>query len=171
MKTPSEISARARSVFSAAGDRIKAGCHALHAAQSAAGQLQSGATIKKAVRIYAEESALALKQIADEVALQIRHRGRAWAAGMDAVAGELELHIANAPAYLEQSFTLANSGASATEAGHALIAGRSGDLRAQLHEFRDGWTAPVPEAWDQRHRVVYAVILLVAGAILSAVLT
>jgi hypothetical protein len=45
----------------------------------------------------------------------------------------------------------------------------AGRLRAQLEEYRDGWTAPVPKPWKDRQPLAYAILLLAAGAAIGQI--
>jgi hypothetical protein len=50
-----------------------------------------------------------------------------------------------------------------------MLATVSDDLRRELKAFQDGWTAPIPKSWQERHPVIYALALLVIGAIVGKI--
>lgn len=163
---------RATDILRQAQDRVSADCRQMHAEHSAKGLLASGSTAKRAVSIFQERMSEALTQILGEIAKIIEHRGREWSAAMSAVASALDEELSAAPALLEPSFRLARVGeGSAQSAAHALIDRASQELRQQLSEFSEGWTAPEPKRWSERHPLLYAVMLLVAGSLIGAMVT
>lgn len=167
---------RATAIFVQGGERTVADCKAMHAEHSAKGLLKSGATLKRAVRIYCENSGAALKQILGEVADQVEHRGRAWKAAMVEVEDALEAHAANAPALLEASFKMATvPGDAAHKAAMGLVDRCVADLHSQLAGFKDGWTAPRPKSWKERHPMAWdmglATFSAIAGAVAALLIT
>lgn len=158
------VEQRAAVVFGRAHQSVLSDAKAMHAEHSAKGLLGSGATIKRAVRIFEERSREALTQIHSDVANVIEHRGRRWTAAMADIERQLETDVSGARALLATSFTLAgaNEGA-ANEAGLKLINEAGDRLRAEHAAFRDGWTAPPGKPWRERHALLYALLLLVAG--------
>jgi hypothetical protein len=164
-----DVATRAKSVFAQARARIGDDCDQMHATHAAKGLLGSGATVKLAVRAFHARSSEALKQLLEEIAKRVEHRGRAWAKAMSAVSLGLDEQIALAPEILAKSFKLARVSGTATEQATAGLISKAGqDLHAQLAEFRDGWTAPKAKRWQERHPVFYALFLLVAGSIIGA---
>jgi hypothetical protein len=85
---------------------------------------------------------------------------------MDGIGDALNLQIASARTILRRPIRAADrsSSASATSATDRRIKAAASRLREQLSEFAQGWTAPVPKLWKDRHPFFYAVILLLIGA-------
>ncbi|QTH23461.1 hypothetical protein HRJ34_08175 [Rhizorhabdus wittichii] len=159
---------RAAIVFGQARQVVLSDCKAMHAEHSAKGLLGSGATAKKAIRIYKDRSSEALRQLLDETANRLQHRGRKWQSAMSDLETELTAHMQEAPAVLDPSFKLARlRGEGADEAVRQLISTASDDLKKELCAFRDGWTAPQPKRWYERHPIAYALILLIIGALIT----
>ncbi|MCP6324241.1 hypothetical protein NL453_27835, partial [Klebsiella pneumoniae] len=74
-------------------------------------------------------------------------------------------HVAQAPAVLERTFVLAGIEPGAAQAAaNKLLSAVAENLRAQINEFEEGWTSPVPKRWNERFPVTYALLLLVAGS-------
>lgn len=139
---------------------------------SARGQLQSGATIKEALRFFEEQSSRVLARTLNEAGKLVEHRGLKWRAAMDGIEEALTAHLENAHAYLQPTINLADrhTTSSVSSAVDERLANTGARLRAQLEEFREGWTAPVPKMWKDRHPFWYALMLIVIGALIGAVL-
>src|SRR5205085_9524582 len=164
------LSDRAEAVFRQARQQIGEDCARLHADNAAKGNLGSGATARQAVRIFGSRSGEALQQVLSEVALRIEHRGREWREAMATVSQALSTQIAAAPDLMAKSFQLARlNGESAKAAAAALIETEAEDLREKLAAFEEGWTAPVPKKWSERRPLLYALLLLLAGAAISSI--
>jgi hypothetical protein len=50
---------------------------------------------------------------------------------------------------------------------HRRVSNTLANLRADLEAFRVGWTAPRPERWHQRHPLIFGVLMLIFGAIIT----
>lgn len=162
---------RAEAVFRQARQQIGEDCARLHAEKAAKGALGSGGTARQAVRIFGSRTSEALQQVLSEVGQRIEHRGRAWREAMATVEQALSAQIAAAPDLMAKSFKLARlDGESAKAAAAALIEGEAGGLREELAAFEEGWTAPVPKKWSERRPLLYALLLLLAGAAISSLL-
>ena len=133
---------------------------------AAKGRLQSGATVKAAVRIFEDHSNRALRQTLDEAAKLIEHRGRAWTDAMDGMSEALDSHLAKAPEHLAKAVHVADHAntPSVAQAFDELLLELGTRLRGQIAEFRQGWTAPLAKKWQERHPLMYAVALLLIGA-------
>lgn len=161
---------RATAIFAQSAEKTVADCKGMHAEHSAKGLFKSGSTLKRAVRIFCENSGAALKQILGEVADQVEGRGRAWKVAMDEVKDALEAHTANAPALLEVSFKMATVlGDAAHEAAMGLLDKCVADLHSQLAGYKDGWTAPRPKSWKERHPIAWDIGLATFSVIAGAV--
>ncbi|WP_189676098.1 hypothetical protein [Sphingomonas glacialis] len=144
----------------------------MHAEHSAKGMLQSGATVKAAVRVFRDRTAEALRQIFEEIGKRIDHRGQAWKKATAAVSAAFYDHMRQAPDVLGSSLRLANSpGPSVQTAAQALIDGVGKDLGAEIRAFSDGWTAPKPKRWNERHPAIYALLLVIAGSLIGAAIS
>jgi hypothetical protein len=142
----------------------------MHADHAAKGLLASGATAKKAVKIFETETSAAITKAGGEAASIIQSRGAAWTKAMKAIHVALEQQIADAMEILAASLRLARIDRS-TATGAAvqkLIDEAAARLRAELTAFEDGWTAPKPKMWNERHPILYAVALLILGSLVGA---
>lgn len=141
---------------------------ALH---SAKGRLGSGSTAMAARSIFEEHTARALDQVLGEAAKLIEHRGRKWQLAMDGIEVALRDRLEQASEKLARATKL--SGARESPSAMSVLDRELSEmcvrLETRLADFRDGWTAPVAKPWPDRHRFLYAVGLLLMGAILGAV--
>jgi hypothetical protein len=136
------------------------------AEHSSKGLLQSGSTNKAALRSFEEHSREALAKTLEEVAKLIEHRGPKWRAAMAGIEEALNDHLARARAHLQPTISLADRAAtgSVSKAVDERLAGTAARLKDQLSEFCDGWTAPAPKLWKDRHPLAFQVLLLIIGA-------
>lgn len=158
---------RAVDVFTDAANRIVADCKEIAADHSAIGLLASGNTAKRAVAAFESRSGEALRQVLGEVADKIENRGRHWRREMAEVEKALEEHIESAPELLEDSFRLARLSPSGREAALQLVSWSVQALRKDFAAYRDGWTSPRSRPWRERHAGWYALLLILAGAIVG----
>lgn len=140
---------------------------AMLAEHSATGNLRSGATIKKTLAIFEEETRKALAQSLDEMAKHIEHCGGAWKQAVSAIGNALDDHLAGSQQILKKPLSMTgpnrdNAQAQAVEGRLTEIADR---LRAQLNEFSNGWTAPRAKPWKELHPNLDRIIFLVIGAV------
>jgi hypothetical protein len=137
---------------------------------AAAGRLQSGATIRAALRIFEESTGRALARSLSEAAKLIEHRGRSWSSAMQGIEQALEDHLKSAPERLSKARRLADrqNSPSVTRAIDDHFAEIDARLRSQLAEFRDGWTSPIPKQWKDRHPVLFAGAIASFGALIGA---
>lgn len=156
---------RAVDVFTNAANLTLEDCRVIGAEQSAAGRLQSGETAKRAIDAFARRSLDALKQVHQEVANKVEHRGRKWRAAMSDVQRALEEHFARAPEVLEPTLRLANAERGEARAAVDQVIGWAKSDQIKEHKaFADGWTAPRPKRWQERNPIVYAVLMIMVGA-------
>jgi hypothetical protein len=136
---------------------------------SAAGRLQSGATITAALRIFEEHSHRALDAVLSETAKLVEHRGRRWTAAMADISGALEDHLATARSRLDRTFKIADRQASPSVARaiDEQLVEMGERLRTLVSDYSSGWTSPVPKPWKDRHPLIYAVVLLLIGALIG----
>lgn len=161
-----KFQARTQTAFARAVDDMDAAINTMMADHSAKGRLQSGATIIRALEIYEMHSRQALEQTLGEAAKLIEHRGRKWSAAMDGIAEALEHQLSQAQEYLAKARRVADreNSPSISPAIDEHLAGIALRLRGQLADFRDGWTAPVPKLWKDRHPLIFQFALLIFGA-------
>jgi hypothetical protein len=133
---------------------------------SAMGRLQSGSTIVAALDIFEEHSAQALDQVLSEAAKLIEHRGSKWTAALSGIEEALSQHLALRQPPIEHVRRLADrqNMPSVNQAIEERLGGIRRRLEMRLADFRDGWTAPPPKLWKDRHPFLHAVILLLIGA-------
>lgn len=158
---------RAVDVFTDAANLIVADCNAIAADHSAKGLLASGATAKRAVSAFETRSMEALTKVLSEVANRIDHRGRRWRREMAEVERALDEHIQSAPELLDHPFQLAKLSESGRQAALQLVDWSAHALRKEFGAFRDGWTSPRSRPWRERNAAWYALLLIIAGAIVG----
>jgi hypothetical protein len=143
-------------------------CKAMLAEHSAKGMLQSGATLKRAVDIWSTQAGLAVDAVLAEFGAAIEKRGREWDKAMAAVLEAIDKHAATADADLSPTFRVASPRGG--ESGSAMVAVRKlldtadGSLRDRVAAYREGWTAPRPKKWNERHPIAFAAAMALAGA-------
>lgn len=159
---------RAVDIFTDAANQIVTDCKQIAAEHSAKGLLGSGSTAKRSVAAFEVRSRESLKQILGEVANVVDHRGRRWRREMAEIDRALEEHIRSAPGLLADNFRLARlRSAGAQEAANQLVEWSAQDLRKDFLAFRDGWTSPRSRPWRERYAAVYAIILILIGALVG----
>lgn len=123
----------------------------------------STATVNGAVAIYDAYMTKALGEILAEIGQRIQHRGRAWKRAMRSVKAAVD--AADYEAYL--AFESINEICGVDSDARAQIKPKLvqvfDDLHDQVAEYRDGWTAPKPKGWLERHPVIYAMVLVGIG--------
>lgn len=162
---PESISARADRLFEAARAALRQDANAILAEHSASGRLRSGATIIRVTETLAQRSREALYEAQTSAAGRVDHRGRKWREMMALIDDAINRHMDAAPATVSEFTRVAGDN------HEALAAPALGNLRAELHarlaDFREGWTAPRASTWRERNAVLYALLLLIAGAVIS----
>ncbi len=160
---------RAKTAFARSLKESTTGIDVMLGEHSAKGRLQSGATIIAAISIFEECSHRALNQVLLEAAKLIEHRGRKWARAMAGISTALDQHMADAPEFLEPTIRLADqrNTASIAKAVEERLAEAGAQLRAQLQDFQQGWTAPVHKPWKERHPILYPIAMLILGALIT----
>lgn len=162
---------RADDNFAKANHAISKETEQLIAGHAAKGMLNSGGTAKLAIEIYEQKSGEALNQSLIEMGKQIDHRGKRWDTAASQIEQALAKQIELAPTILHRPLGLAGV-AKNTDAGRAvdrLLTEAATRLRGQLSEFRDGWTAPIPALWKERHPYLHDISLLVVGGVISLI--
>lgn len=162
---------RATELLNRASIKIKAACDTMHADHAAKGHLRSGATIIRAVEIWSEITTDHLKIALAEFGATIDTRARQWKRAMQGAQGALNLHSAAAADLLEPSFRLAGAkekgNGSAMRAADGLIQDAHARMSAVIADYRDGWTAPRAKKWNERHPMIYALLMAGIGAALA----
>jgi len=141
----------------------------MHHEHTAKGLLKSGATAKAGVRIYELEGETALRQALDEIGNATEHRGAQWKAAVQATQKALDDYAGAAPDLLKKTMDLAGISGAAQRAIEGLVSRANARLQAAIDAYRDGWTAPQERKWNERHPMIYAVLLLVAGTIVGII--
>lgn len=144
------------------------GCNAMLADHSAKGMLQSGATLKRAVEIWSTQAGLAVDAALAEFGTVIEKRGRVWERAMAAVLGAINKHASTTEEDLAPTFRAANprggEDGSAMTAVRKLIEEATTSLRDRVLAYQEGWTAPRPKKWNERHPLAFAAVMALAGA-------
>ncbi|API58742.1 hypothetical protein BSL82_04950 [Tardibacter chloracetimidivorans] len=157
------IRRRADKIFARCRENVQDDINAILAEHSAVGRLQSGATITRTVRAFETRSAEALGTIFESVTTRTDHRGREWRKMLNDVQEALDAQMDAAPDFLKRTFLVAKK--DGPQLAEPLLAAARATLNGILAEFRDGWTSPRPKPWNERHPVIYAIGLLILGAI------
>lgn len=178
MGTP-EISAVVSSKFKhradwhlgAASRATSEGCKSMLAEHSARGALQSGATLKRAVEIWSTHTSSAVDATLAEFSAVLEKRGRKWNEAMAAALAAVNEHAAKAEADLAPTFRVGNpkggDRGSAMTAVRELLEEATTSLRDRISAYQEGWTAPRPKKWNERHPIAFAVFMALAGASLA----
>jgi hypothetical protein len=160
---------RAVTTFERGDGALQEAITGMLADHSAKGRLGSGSTAIAARRIFEEHTSRALDQVLGEAAKLIEHRGRDWQLAMSGIGSALHDRLTQAPEKLSRAVKL--SGARDSKSALSALDRELSQMRQRLVtrfvDFRDGWTAPVAKPWPDRHRVLYAVGLLLLGAIVG----
>jgi plasmid stability protein len=161
---------RAAATFERRENELQEALTAMLAQFSSKGRLGSGAAARAGMKLFEEHTRGALDEVLSEASNLIEHRGRAWRAAMRGIGEALNAHLAAAPEKLSRVAHLsgARGSPSAMEQLTRELAGMNERLDTHLADFRDGWTAPVAKPWSERHRFVYAVGLMLVGAVVAA---
>jgi hypothetical protein len=161
-----DVSARANSLFERARNQTSFDIDRIMAENSANGRLRSGYTAKQAVAAFGKRTSASLAQLLDEVAKRINHRGSAWKKAMTDIRLALDAQFDLAASTIDPALKVAGAvEGSARRAVDDMISTVANELREQLAEFDQGWTSPNPMKWPERHPVLYAAALLLAGAV------
>lgn len=166
-----KLETRAQELFGRAHSAIADDFQGMFADHSAKGRLGSGTTIIRAIEIFRRRMSEALTQIQTEVGGQVEHRGRRWRAANRAVLAALEHATQGREAMFADVVLLSRAEGAAERVMNERLDEVVQDLRRQLSEFAEGWTAPRPRGWHERHPVFYAAISALVGAGLTLVLT
>lgn len=141
------------------------------AQHAAAGLLQSGATLKKSVKIWASRSEEAVTGVLAEIGSVIEKRDKEWSQAIGSVKLAIEAHRLKAEDQLGRYFRMAappgDMDGGAMRAVRGLLDAAAQGLLGQVDSFGDGWTAPRPKKWNERHPVAFAVIMAIMGAALA----
>jgi len=152
---------------------MDASINAMMAQHSSKGTLQSGGTLQAAIRIFGVHSSTAVSQTLDEAGKLIDHRGAAWGEAMDAISTAIDDHMSRAPTLLERPLKIAarlqNEGI--RRRLEELLSEQGDELRHKVAEFRDGFTAPIPTAWKDRHPTWHTILIGLIGAVLGSLAT
>lgn len=160
---------RARQNFLVCREAIASCVRDLTADHAAKGLLQSGPTATRALSSFEIETARALGKSLNEMANQIEHRGSAWNKATQAIERALEDHVSTATVALEKPLRFAGATGdtdAAREVDRRLNA-MAERLRAQITEFSEGWTAPKPKLFKDRHPNWDRIIFSLVGAALA----
>lgn len=159
------ISTRADRLFETACAFSRGDANAILAEHSANGRLRSGATITRIATAFAERSCKALDEALASVSNRIDHRGRRWRSMIGQVDAAIDRHMDRAPELVGDLTRAAGPNS------EQLLAPILVDIRSSLHsrltDYREGWTAPPGKPWRERNALLYAVLLVVAGAVIG----
>lgn len=159
------ISARADRLFGVADAFTQADAQAITAEHAAKGCLQSGATIARIGKAFAERSCEALDESLASVSSRVDHRGRKWRNMMALIDEAIDRHMDGATAKLAHLTRVAAPNSEALV--RPILAEIRRDLHARLADYREGWTSPREKPWRERNGLIYALLLLIAGAAVS----
>lgn len=103
------ISARADRLFEVANAFTQGDAKAIVAEHAAKGLLQSGATIERIVKAFAERSCVALDESLASVSGRVDHRGKMWRSMMALIDEAIDRHMDGATAKVAHLTRLSRS--------------------------------------------------------------
>ena len=138
--------------------------NAMLAEHSKFGRLRSGVTIQRAVAIVGEATNDALMTALNGIAKRAESRGRLWRSMIGEVEIELSAHLDAAPTRIHKMLQMIPDGERLAEPLFQTI---KQDMSNRVIEYREGWVAPMGRGWHERHPIVYAIALVILGAIVG----
>ena len=135
---------------------------AIVASQAAKGLLQSGATIRAAVRAASDVTNEAVIEALAGISRATEHVGRKRDAMLDALAEALEVHHVAIKAEVEAALGKVGLG---NDVRHAdpHFAAEAARHRELVEDFKEGWTAPAGKRWNERHPLLFAITTVIIG--------
>lgn len=167
------VGERSRQLLAQSNDELHRALDAMYGDHLLHGRLSSGLTGREAIRIYQEVRGAALAECCDALAKRVAHRGRNWRSGMDEIREALNSTFEGDEVYLDAlRLNMRCQQGDPVDMGlRVLLQEARAALHKELDAFAEGWTSPSPKAWHERNPVIYAMILLLLGALIGALVS
>ncbi|MCU0948341.1 MAG: hypothetical protein MUF47_08840 [Porphyrobacter sp.] len=159
------FSDRADRLFETACEFARRDAKIILAEHSAKGLLRSGATVTRVVSAFEQRSYVALDEALASVSVRIDHRGCKWRKALGEIDAAIDRHMDRAPDLIGDYVQVALRKDSPVL--EALLAAIRSGMHQRLADYREGWTAPPGKPWRERYAVLYAVLLILAGALIG----
>lgn len=152
---------RGRKKFASTDDDVLAEVDQILARHGAQGILNSGGTVRAAFDIFEKNAAATTDILLAELAKNIPHRGGKWRSAIAGVMQAVDERAKEAITIVAKKPALKQiiGNGSVKKSADELVAQMASRLRARVAEFGDGWSAPAPENWPQRHPVLFPMLL------------
>lgn len=167
----SSFRSRASDLFTRMEKTIESDLNNMFAEHSAHGRLGSGTTALRAIEIFKARMSEALLQLQSEIASQVEHRGRQWRKACADVSAAIDDAKVKTPDIFANALKHSRVTGSGKRVFDERLSEAFNELHTQLRDFADGWTAPNAKGWHERHPVLYALLMVLAGALLGSVAT
>ena len=149
-------------LFAGASREFDQRMRAIVAAQAAKGLLQSGATIRAAVRATSEVTNAALSDALAGIARTTEHAGNKREAMLAQLVESLAAHHAAIEASAAAALTKIGLGNDVHHAAPHFASERARHAEL-IADFREGWTAPAGKRWNERHPILFVVVTALIG--------
>jgi hypothetical protein len=161
------VTDRLTRLFNDAEDNLNSKVEAIFADHAAKGCLRSGATIKAAVGALDETTAATVNEALNGIAAITEHSGHKRKRLLSKLDESLTTHHARAEKIVRTRIESIGLG-SAFRHARPLIENTTSKHHALICDFRDGWTAPAEKRWNDRHPILFAIIVAIVGAAFGA---
>ncbi|SDP65966.1 hypothetical protein SAMN04488061_3647 [Filomicrobium insigne] len=160
-----DISERARALFEQARSEAASGFQKIMREHASKGQLNSGATVIRFVRMHETTTREALGSALESIGRRVESRGFRWRQMIEGVCRELDTHIADAEQALKGE--LEHSVKDGPRLAEPSLAEARERLCRQVEDYREGWTGTPGKPWSERNKVLYTVLAALGGAALA----
>jgi hypothetical protein len=141
-------------------------CSALQARLGASGSFGGSPGVSFALKAFEARAIPAVEKMLQEIAHAVRTRSKEWYRLHEHAEELIDLFFGTLGDSAEAQM-FRGSGVSGIGNRHAPVI--LGKLKGLITLHGAGWSAPEPEPWAQRHPIVYAMLLLIAGVVAGAV--
>jgi hypothetical protein len=158
-----QAAARHERVFREAQRRLGLEIRAITHRNAASGPLKSGATIKAIVRAIDETTIVALTEALDGISTVTDHAG----AKRKRLIEDLRANLADHELAAQEMSRLAIERIGlGSDFKHAvpLIEEARARHHDKIADFGEGWTAPTTKSWNDRHPILFALVVAAIGA-------
>ena len=118
--------------------------------------------------VYLDHMSAALAKCLQGVDKRYLKRDKKWRKALEAVQAALEEKLNRGPKTV--AHYLSNDLQTVPTIAEDHFRRERGKLILEIDQRRDGWTGDAGKAWHERHPVIYALLLLLAGAVVGQVI-